>query len=189
MKIIDAMKALDRLSNKFGRHVFSKNDLRVVFPDENEASLSRSLERLTKNGVLHRPVKGVFVYAHSSTASSRHYLLEQIASTMRQFEVNYVSLESALSEHGAISQVPINYLSVMTTGRSGLYETPHGVIEFTHTKKNEADIIRQCVTDPERPLPMANAQMALADLKRVGRNLNMVDQDFFEPQKTTLKHH
>ncbi len=33
-------------------------------------------------------------------------------------EYNYVSLESMLSEYGLISQIPIDRLTVMTTGRN-----------------------------------------------------------------------
>ena len=54
---------------------------------------------------------------------------------MRRGEYSYISLETMLSEYGAISQVPIDRLTVMTTGRKGEYETPFGVIEFTHTKR------------------------------------------------------
>ncbi len=41
-------------------------------------------------------------------------------------------LESALSEYGVISQIPIDRLTIMTTGRKGHYKTPYGTIEFTH---------------------------------------------------------
>lgn len=37
-------------------------------------------------------------------------------------EYNYISLESALSEYGIISQIPIDRLTIMTTGRKGEYK-------------------------------------------------------------------
>lgn len=40
-----------------------------------------------------------------------------------------------VSESGAISLIPLDRLTVMMSGRKGHYETPYGVIEFTHTKR------------------------------------------------------
>jgi hypothetical protein len=87
----------------------------------------------------------------------------------------YVSLESRLSELGLISQIP-GVLTLMTSGRSQRYETLYGAIEFTHTQRDvpslcEADEI---VYDNDRAIHVATADCALRDLKRVGRNLNLV---------------
>jgi hypothetical protein len=104
------------------------------------------------------------------------HTVEQIAKTLRRGEYNYVSLESALSEYGAISQIPIDRLTVMTTGRKGTYQTPYGIIEFTHTKRPVRDIV-QHIRDIKRPLRIATAQTAWRDLKRVGRNTHLVNQE------------
>ncbi|PHM28446.1 hypothetical protein [Xenorhabdus budapestensis] len=69
------------------------------------------------------------------------FTAKDLAKAMRRGEYNYVSLESALSEYGAISQIPIDRLTVMTTGRKGTYKTPFGIIEFTHTKRSAPNII------------------------------------------------
>ncbi|CDH34911.1 conserved hypothetical protein [Xenorhabdus bovienii str. Intermedium] len=99
-----------------------------------------------------------------------------IAKTMRRGEYNYVSLESALSEYGAISQIPIDRLTVMTTGRKGEYNTPFGTVEFTHTKRAVSDIINH-IQDVGRPLRLANKQAAYRDLKRAGRNTHLVEKE------------
>ena len=67
--------------------------------------------------ILIRALNGVYVFALSRHLSTD--TLELIARTARRGEYNYVSLESALSEYGIISQVPIDRLAIMTTGRKG----------------------------------------------------------------------
>ena len=101
--------------------------------------------------------------------------LELIARTMRRREYSYLSLESALAEYGAISQIPIDRLTVMTAGRKGEYKTPFGTIEFTHTKRSAAQIIDSIKT-VGRPLRLATKEAAWRGLKRIGRNTHLVDE-------------
>lgn len=64
----------------------------------------------------------------------------------------------------------------MTTGRKGEYTTPYGIIEFTHTKRPVISIL-DGIYDAGRPLRFAKKDTALRDLKRVGRNLHLVDKN------------
>ena len=86
-----------------------------------------------------------------------------------------MSLESTLSEYGAISQIPLDRLTIMTTGRKGEYKTPFGTIEFTHTKRSPNEILNHTEAIG-RPLRLANKNTAYRDLKRVGRNTHLVDE-------------
>lgn len=79
-----------------------------------------------------------------------------------------------LAEYGVISQIPLDRLSIMTTGREGVYKTAYGTIEFTHTKRSISDIIDNIRTIEKRPLRIATQGAALRDLKRVGRNLHLL---------------
>ena len=63
----------------------------------------------------------------------------------------------------------------MTTGNKGEYKTPFGVIEFTHTKRPRQKIVG-CTVDAGRQLRMASQAAALRDLRRVGRNTGMLDE-------------
>lgn len=103
------------------------------------------------------------------------YTIEHIAKALRPGEYNYVSLESILSEYGAISQIPLDRITIMTTGRKGVYKTPYGTIEYTHTKRDWSDILKEIKTVEKRPLRIASKKIAWRDLKRVGRNTNMVN--------------
>lgn len=65
----------------------------------------------------------------------------------------------------------------MTTGRKGIYKTIYGVIEFTHTKRTVKDILENTIKIKERPLRIASKEAALRDLKRVGRNMNLINRE------------
>lgn len=160
--------------DQLGRYVFTKHDFSKLFFEDNEKTLSESLNRVVKADLLKRACKGIYVNHHAKSFDG--FTIEHIAKALRRNEYNYISLESALSEYGAISQIPIDRLTVMTTGRSGLYNTPFGVIEFTHTKRSVVNIINHIMTIPDRPLRIATKQTAWRDLKRVGRNIDMVDE-------------
>jgi len=156
-----------------GRVVFTVGDLAKLFPADRRRTLLAALRRLEADGVLARACRGVYVYV--LTGDPGPDLIERIAVTLRRGHYSYTSLESALSEYGAISQVPVDRLTAMTTGRSGVYTTPWGTIEFTHTKRSPADILRRTRL-VDRPLRLATPQAAWRDLKRVGRNTHLVDE-------------
>jgi hypothetical protein len=174
MKKIEAIQTL-RTWDKTGRYVFTYADLRKLFPHDKPKAFSEGLARLVKADLLVHVCRGVYVNSYAFSKDS--YTLEHIAKALRRGEFNYVSLESMLVEYGAISQILIDRLTVMTTGREGLYETPYGVIEFTHTRRSVEDILAGVISLPNRPLRIATKETAWRDLKRVGRNINMVNTE------------
>lgn len=174
MNQTEALKQL-RYCDTIGKYTFNINDLAKVFPDDNKKTLMESIYRLTKADILKRACRGVYVNEYARSFNS--YAIEQIAKTIRRGHFNYVSLESILSEYGVISQIPIDRLTVMTTGRSGTYNTPYGTIEFTHTKRSVKNIISNTLTVEGRPLRIATEQAAIRDLKRVGRNTHLLNEE------------
>ena len=173
MQIVSAIQTLAR-HDRQGRHVFTRRDLAMLFRRDSPDALAAGLRRLVNSGVLARAARGVYVFALSAHLGED--TLEFIARAMREGEYSYISLESALSEYGAISQVPIGRITVMTTGRKGEYKTPFGVIEFTHTGRPVEQFIPR-IFDRGRPLRIADKHLAWRDLKRVGRNTDLVDQE------------
>lgn len=166
--------AVLRTWDRKGRHVFTRRTLAKLFPEDGTKALAESLNRLLKAGLLTRTGRGVYVNPHAQSLDSR--TIERIAQALRPGEYNYLSLESMLSEYGVISQVPVDRLTVMTTGRKGLYRTPYGVIEFTHTARPVSDILAHTKQVEGRPLRIAGLEAAWRDLKRVGRNVAMVKE-------------
>lgn len=172
---MDRLRALKTLHqwDKAGKYVFTSHELHKIFYPDNYKACVEGINRLVKNNILLRACRGVYVNPDAN--SSNGYTIEYIAKALRYGEYNYVSLESMLSEYGLISQIPIDRLTVMTTGRKGIYKTIFGVIEFTHTKRSMEDIISRVKQVDNRPLRIASAETAFRDLKRVGRNVYMVD--------------
>ncbi len=155
-----------------GKYIYSFADFMMIFGKQSRKTLQESLNRFVKAGFLERLCRGLYLF--SFTAHKNRYLIEKIAIALRPGHYNYLSLESALSEYGVISQIPIDRITVMTTGRKGECETPYGVVEFTHTRRTIFDILENTLSI-DRPLRFAKKQTAWRDLKRVGRNLHLVD--------------
>lgn len=172
MHRLQAIEVL-RLWDKQGWYVFTKRDLSKLFPQDNPKAFTEGIHRLVKDNILIRACRGIYINPHAHSANG--YTIEHIAKALRRGEYNYVSLESILSEYSVISQIPIDRLTVMTTGRKGTYRTPFGTIEYTHTKRSMLDILKNIKQVEKRPLRIASKQAAWRDLKRVGRNTNMVN--------------
>lgn len=156
-----------------GKYVFTKHELSKVFSQDSSKTLTEGLNRLVKSAILSRACRGIYVNVYASCRDA--YTIEHIAKALRPGDYNYVSLESILSEYGVISQIPIDRLTVMTTGREGTHVTSFGVIEYTHTKRSFIDVVNSIITVQGRPLRIASKEAAWRDLKRVGRNTNLVD--------------
>src|SRR5882757_4511651 len=113
MKQAQAASVLRQWDSK-GRHVFTRATLAKLFPQDGPKTFTESLNRLIKSGLLARAGRGVFVNPHAHSLDSR--TVERVAQALRPGHYNYISLESMLSEYGDISQIPIDRLTVMTTG-------------------------------------------------------------------------
>ncbi len=169
MDKMTAIRTLDEFSRK-GKNIFLSQDLETIFADESPRTLQKSLNRLVASGILKRITKGVYVNGRTSLGA---YPLESLAINIRRGEYNYISLESALSQYGVISQIPVDRLTIMSTGRSGEFVTPWGVIDITHTHKKPADILNGTI-EGRGPMRLAKKETALRDLKRVGRNTHLI---------------
>ena len=173
MNRIEAINVLRNFDKK-GKYVFIKHDMSKLFYRDNPKTLDEGLNRLVKTGLIDRACRGVYVNPYAKSFDS--YTIEHIAKALRRNEYNYVSLESILSEYGIISQIPLDRLTVMTTGREGIHQTSYGVIEFTHTKRSIIDILNHTKVIEGRPLRIATKEAAIRDLKRVGRNLHLLEE-------------
>lgn len=178
MNRIELLKRLEELERR-NVFVLSKRDIEKLFPDEDEKAMEKSLQRMVRDGILAKAARGIYV---NSSAALRNagWLVEEVAKALRPGKLCYISLESMLSEYGVISQIPMSCLTVMTTGASGVHETPYGVIEFTHTKRSIPDVLNRSIVVKGRPLRIAKKQVAVQDLLRVGRNTDMIDDDALE---------
>lgn len=139
--------------------------------DEPADTLNKSLARHQRAGLIERIARGLYINPRARSLPPD--VLSALVPFLRPWDLNYLSLESALSEAGWISQIP-SRLTLMTTGRSQTFDTPYGTLEFTHTARNIDTLRDDLVFDAHRKLLVAKPGRALKDLRRVGRNVDLV---------------
>src|SRR3990167_9820716 len=145
--------------DKQGCYVFTKHMLAQLFATDHQKAFEEGLRRLVKNGILQRVCRGIYI--NKNAISFDQFTIERIAQALRPAAYSYVSLESALSEYGVISQIPTERITIMTTGRSGVYHTPYGTIEMTNTKRSVEDILKNTIRVEGRPLRLASQNSEL----------------------------
>ncbi len=172
MKSSELLKQLRHFDREHDYWLYTVHELALLFPDEKNQQLKNSLVRQCKAGHLLKVGGGL--YAWPDARSLPMYPLEHLIKRLRPREISYISLESALSMHGWISQIPLAVLTVMTTGRSYLQQTAYGLIEWTHTEQSATTILNGTVWDPMRGCLIARPVQAYRDIRQVGRNLDLV---------------
>ena len=156
-------------------YLFSFQDLRVLFPSHSDSAYRTILSRAAANGVLLRICQGIFIYKKAFRPINDGLILFRVASLLRPFSFNYVSLETALSEANIISQLPPKWITVMTTGRSNIISCGNfGTIEFIHTLKKPNQLADEIYYDHICGLWRANIKQALDDMKHARRNMDLV---------------
>lgn len=169
MRLIELIGALDRW-DRSGIWAFSSNTLAMIFPESDRTRL-KALSDHANAGVIAHISRGLYINPRAKSLPAD--LLAALVPFLRPWSFNYLSLESALSEAGYISQIP-SRLTIMTTGRRQTFETSFGTIEFVHTEQSTESLKHQVKWDSRRRLAIATPDRARADLKRVGRNLDLL---------------
>ena len=173
------IKRLEHLLNDLAvgpHYLFASADLRSGLADCSEAAFAPLLTRATRSGILKRVCRGIYLNPRASYQPG--LVLYHTAARLRAGHFVYLSLESALSMHSVISQMPINRITLMTSGRGGEIDCgDFGRIDFTHSKRSIADCADELNYADDMRLWIASASLAYRDLKYVGRNLDLVNQD------------
>lgn len=113
-----------------------------------------------------------FVYLRSTLPPD---FFDKIALSLRDGELCYISFEDALSRWSVISQIPM-ILILGTTGESGFYKTRFGSIEFVHVPHSR-EVILSNTTEPYYAIRLAKKFFAFEDLKRIDRNMHLIDYE------------
>ncbi|HUF61123.1 MAG TPA: type IV toxin-antitoxin system AbiEi family antitoxin domain-containing protein [Verrucomicrobiales bacterium] len=154
--------------------VFASADLAAAAPGCGDLALL--LSRAVKAGVLKRVCRGIYLYPLADYPPG--HLLFHAAARLRADEFNYISLETALSDAGVISQAPINWITLMTSGRSHVVDCGEfGHIEFVHTAQRPEAIAAELAYDAERHLWRASVPQALRDMRATRRSMELVDDE------------
>ena len=154
--------------------VFAASDLAAALPGCSQMAVL--LSRATKSGLLKRVCRGIYFYPVPNYSSGN--LLFHAAARLRASEFNYISLETVLSDAGVISQLPLNWISLMTSGRSHVVDCgDYGHIEFVHTDQRPGDVGGELTYDAERHLWRASVRQALRDMKATRRSRELVNEE------------
>ena len=169
------LKMLTRLMETLSdreHYLFSSSDLSAVLGGERQIALL--LCRAVKAGVLKRVCRGIYLYPQADSSSGR--ILFHTAARLRAEEFNYISLETALCDAGVISQVPMNWITCMSSGRSHVIDCGDlGHIEFVHTAQRPENV--EVKYDAECHLWRASVRQALRDMRATRRNMDLVDRE------------
>jgi hypothetical protein len=156
--------------------LFSLHDLRALYPNLSNSTFKALISRAASAGYLDRLCRGIYLYRRAMNYDG--LMLFHIAAHLRANELNYISLETALSDAGIISQIPMNWISIMSSGRSNIISCGEfGTIEFVHTNQKPNDIMYQLSYDKNCGLWRANVSLALRDMKTTHRNCDLIDWD------------
>lgn len=155
--------------------VFSSADLAAAVPDC--AQWPVLLSRATKAGLLKRVCRGIYWFPLPDYP--RENLLYHAAARLRAGEFNFLSLETVLCDAGVISQVPINWITLMSSGRSHVVDCgSFGKIEFIHTAQSPNEVADELVLDREKHLWRASVKQALRDMRVTRRpTRNLIDEE------------
>jgi len=164
---------LEQNANK-EHYLFLINDLRIICSELSEEAFRTLLSRVVKLGYLERVSRRL--YAFKSSNYSNGLLLFHAAAYLRSNEFNYISLETVLSDAGVISQLPINSIFVMSSGRSNRISCGiFGIIEFIHTSQKPTEIMDELSYDSNCRMWRASVRQALRDMKKTQRNMDLID--------------
>lgn len=175
MKLVQAMGLFRSFEQR--KNAYRTRDIGRLLGEDGE-KLRSSLRRLEEAGILRRVAYGL--YWHEPVQRIGYDPIDEIASMLRAGEVSFIGLESAAARWGVISQMPVDRLTVITTGREGEFSTPFGTVEFVHTKASVYEIACNTVCMPGGPLRLATKRYTVEGLKRTRRSLDLIDWDEVE---------
>ena len=155
-------------------YLFTLSDLKAILPEQGYSAFKALIARSDKNGLLRRICRGLYLYP--KVLYPEGLVLYHAAARLRAGELNYISLESGLSDAGLSSQIPMNWVTLMSSGRSSIVDCgSFGHIEFIHTKKSPAKVAARISYDPRCRLWRASVTLALQEMVQTRRNTDLID--------------
>jgi hypothetical protein len=155
-------------------YLFSVRDLAAILPGHSQTAFNALLGRAEKNGIISRVCRGLYLNPQAECPAGM--VLYHAAARLRAQEFNYLSLESVLSDSGVISQVAMNWITLMSSGRSNTISCgSFGHIEFIHSKRESREVASQLTYDTNCRLWRASVALALKDMKLTRRSLDLVN--------------
>jgi len=156
------------------RCLFTPSDMRAFVPEISNAAWRALLSRAVTPGGLVRMCRGLYLYEPAERRDG--LILFRAAARLRAGEFNYISLETVLSDAGVISQVPVNRIFVMSSGRGAVISCGRrGAIEFVHTSRTPAAVAPHLSYDSRCGMLRADVPLAIRDMRAARRGLDLID--------------
>jgi len=169
------ISTLNDLADK-DRCLFTLSDLRGILPEPRAGAFKTILCRAVKKGVLKRVCRGLYLYPQPDCEQG--LMLFHAAARLRAGEFNYISLETVLSDAGVISQAPMNWITIMSSGRRNTIRCGEwGTIEFVHTCRKPAELRDNLTYDARCRIWRASVSLAIRDMRLTRRTLDLVNQE------------
>ena len=166
------IRTLNDLADK-DRCLFTLSDLRGILPNSTDGAFKTMLCRAVKNDVLKRFCRGLYLYPKPDCEQG--LLLFHAAARLRAGGFNYISLETALSDAGVISQAPMNWITIMSSGRRNTIRCgAWGTIEFVHTSRKPAELRDNLTYDARCRMWRASVALAMRDMRLTRRAVDLV---------------
>lgn len=155
-------------------YLFTLFDMRPLFPQLSDSAFKALMSRAVRSGLLVRLCRGIYLYKPALAKDG--LLLYHAAALLRADKFNYISLETVLSDVGVISQIPLNWISIMSSGRSSIISCGEfGTIEYVHTRQEPKLLMPQVTYDHHCGLWRANVHLAIRDMKATRRDCDLID--------------
>lgn len=160
-------------------YLFALSDLRAAVPDTSSSAFRSLLSRAVRDGLLTRVCRGLYLYGKADYP--RGMVLFHAAARLRAGAFNYLSLETVLSDAGVISQIPINWITLISSARSNVIRCGDwGTIEYVHTDKQADAVQGELHYDRRCGLWRATVALAMQDMRATRRNLDLIDWDVLD---------
>jgi hypothetical protein len=171
------LKKLSRILQSLAdveHYLFTLSDLHGALPELSYGAFKALVFRAEKDCLLKRVCRSLYLYPKVNYQPG--LLLYHAAARLRAGEFNYISLESVLSDAGVISQIPINWITLITSGRTGIVSCGgFGRIDFIHTKRRPEILSNNLVYDARCHLWRASVELALKDMKTTRRSTDLIN--------------
>ncbi len=172
------MKQLRKLANA-DHYLFSARQLEVLLPEHSASAFRSLLTRLCQRGKLNRVCRGVYLVPE--VAYPRGDVLYHTAAMLGADEFCYLSLESVLSDAGVISQIPLQHITLMTSGRRQSIDCGKwGSIEWIHTVRRPEEVVGHLHFDARIRLWRADVPLAMEDMRRTGRSQDLIQMEVLD---------
>lgn len=179
MQSLQPIKQLSSILSRLAdpdHYLFSSSDLRGALPGQSDGAFRTLLSRAESAGLLQRICRGIYLFPGVDYPAG--LVLYHAAALLRIDYFNYISLETALSDAGVISQLPFSWITLMSSGRSHLVKCGEfGTIEFVHTQKTPDRLSDQLVYDERCHLWRASVSLAMKDMQATRRSLDLVNRE------------